>query len=293
MSWEANSWAVTQEIVEDAPTQAVLVNMANHAGPQGDGVYPSVPTIARQTKLSERTVQKCRKKLLDLGLIEETGHKASGVREFRLPHVATFVQMLGQAAADPHDVHHGVQDVHPTPSEGHPNHSEPPEEPKEVVLPPTPAGRVWAYYLQVFGRPIRPLPAEEAKLIGEALRAVAGREEDLILAIDGNKASAFHQGDNDRRKKYNSLSQILKGKRGGRTTLEQIEMFMGIAAESTRAGSSASDADISRAKRAVLDGLTYPGDEHVARRGEEAKAWLASEVGTRWNVERRAWEPIP
>ena len=63
------------------------------------------------------------------------------------------------------------------------------------------------------------------------------------------------------------------------------------AAEATRAGSSASDADISRAKRAVLDGITYPGDEHVARRGAEAVEWLASEVGIRWDTTARKWVP--
>lgn len=284
MSGRANTWAYDQEVVEDAPTQAVLVNMADHAGQDGEGVYPSVKTIARQTRLSERTVQKCRKKLADLGLIEETGHKANGVREFRLC------------------MERGANDVHPTPVPGAPpprpsdgqTTTEPSVEPTEVELPPTPAGRVWAYYLQTFGRPIRPLPAEEAKIIAEALRAVAGREEDLIAAIDGNRASSFHQGDNDRGKKYNSLSQILKGKRGGKTTLEQIEMFMAIAEEAagTGAGSSATPAQIGAAKRAVLDGITYPGDEHVAKRGEDAVAWLASEVGIRWDETARKWVSV-
>jgi Helix-turn-helix domain len=37
----------------------VLVGLANHAGPDGTGAFPSVATLVRYTGLSERTVRTC------------------------------------------------------------------------------------------------------------------------------------------------------------------------------------------------------------------------------------------
>jgi len=66
VSVEAISWALNL-----APTPAdrggqsssackfVLVGLANHAGPDGTGAFPSVATLVRYTGLSERTVRTC------------------------------------------------------------------------------------------------------------------------------------------------------------------------------------------------------------------------------------------
>ena len=37
----------------------VLVGLANHAGPDGTGAFPSVATLVRYTGLSKRTVRTC------------------------------------------------------------------------------------------------------------------------------------------------------------------------------------------------------------------------------------------
>ncbi len=37
----------------------MLVGLANHAGPDGTGAFPSVATLVRYTGLSERTVRTC------------------------------------------------------------------------------------------------------------------------------------------------------------------------------------------------------------------------------------------
>ena len=37
----------------------MLVGLANHAGPDGTGAFPSVATLVRHTGLSERTVRTC------------------------------------------------------------------------------------------------------------------------------------------------------------------------------------------------------------------------------------------
>jgi hypothetical protein len=47
----------------------VLVGLANHAGPDGTGAFPSVATLVRYTGLSERTVRTCLDRLAAEGII--------------------------------------------------------------------------------------------------------------------------------------------------------------------------------------------------------------------------------
>jgi hypothetical protein len=66
MSVEAISWALNLAPVPAGrggrPWSAckfVLVGLANHAGPDGTGAFPSVATLVRYTGLAERTVRTC------------------------------------------------------------------------------------------------------------------------------------------------------------------------------------------------------------------------------------------
>jgi Helix-turn-helix domain len=47
----------------------VLVGLANHAGPDGTGAFPSVATLVRYTGLSERTVRTCLDRLEAAGIV--------------------------------------------------------------------------------------------------------------------------------------------------------------------------------------------------------------------------------
>lgn len=143
--------------------------------------------------------------------------------------------------------------------------------------------QVWSEYVAVHSPRRKELDAEARKIIREALKVASAAE--CCGAIRGNKASGFHQGDNPRRKKYNRLSQILKGKRGFRTTREQIDLFLDIAAKSGLQSSNTSvdPATLRQAKQDVIDAWTYPGDEQVVKRGEESAAWLAQHG---WTIER-------
>lgn len=69
MSVQAMSWAIEQQHVADPTARHVLLVLANYAGKTGRGAYPSVGTLARETGLSERTVQSKLKHLLSSGLI--------------------------------------------------------------------------------------------------------------------------------------------------------------------------------------------------------------------------------
>lgn len=136
---------------------------------------------------------------------------------------------------------------------------------------------VWDEYVRVMEPRRKEAGDEERRIIREALKVATADE--CKAAIRGCKASAFHMGDNDRRKKYNALSQILKGKRGGKTTREQIDMFLEIAARSGVQSrvTSADPARVRQAKRDVLDAYEFPGDENVVARGEESASWLAAQ----------------
>ncbi len=76
MSVEAISWALNLAPVPAGrggqPSSAckfVLVGLANHAGPDGTGAFPSVATLVRYTGLSERTVRTCLDRLEAGGII--------------------------------------------------------------------------------------------------------------------------------------------------------------------------------------------------------------------------------
>jgi hypothetical protein len=76
VSVEAISWALNLAPVPadrgGPPSTAckfVLVGLANHAGPDGTGAFPSVATLVRYTGLSERTVRTCLDRLEAEGII--------------------------------------------------------------------------------------------------------------------------------------------------------------------------------------------------------------------------------
>lgn len=160
---------------------------------------------------------------------------------------------------------------------------------------------VWAHYCNVMHPRSNVADSEQRRLIRDALKtsprtssdALDGAVAELCRAIDGCAASPFHMGTNDRGKKYNRVSNIFKGKRGGRTTREQIDMFLEIA---EKAGSqsdvpAASAGRVQQARRYVLDGWEYPNDAVVVERAEEAKAWLV-EQGWQIDYEPRTNRPL-
>jgi hypothetical protein len=76
VSVEAISWALNLAPVPadrggqpSSPCKFVLAGLANHAGPDGTGAFPSVATLVRYTGLSERTVRTCLDRLEADGII--------------------------------------------------------------------------------------------------------------------------------------------------------------------------------------------------------------------------------
>lgn len=131
---------------------------------------------------------------------------------------------------------------------------------------------VWDEYVAVHGPRDKALHPQEAQMIRSALRVATVSE--CKLAIRGNKESGFHQGENERGKKYNRLSHILKGKQGKRTLRENIDMFIEVV-ESARHGVSAEEATkITRAKREVQVAADMPESVAAQERGQRARVFL-------------------
>lgn len=151
---------------------------------------------------------------------------------------------------------------------------------------------VWAAYVEAMEpRNPKASPAER-KIISDALKVATAAE--CITAIKACRSSDFHMGKNDRGRKYNGLSQILKGKQGRSTTRERIDFFLDLA-EKSGLGVGASSADparISLAKREVLDAFEFPNDEGLQRRGKAAERWLKQTVGIEVGHDEETGRPI-
>lgn len=144
-----------------------------------------------------------------------------------------------------------------------------------------PSGRtaiseVLAFYDQTFG--VRTKWGEDDRREVRAaleLKSVA----ELKKAILGNKLSGYHQGENDRRKKYNTLSHIIRGKQGKKTRREVIDYFIGIFEDHKGAGGSVVDRDADPAiirtrKEEIRRAHRLPGDEESQERARRAEVWL-------------------
>ena len=63
----------------------VLIVLADHAREDGTSAWPSLETIAQQSKLSERQARRCLRNLEELGEIKETGRSRKGTHIYDFP----------------------------------------------------------------------------------------------------------------------------------------------------------------------------------------------------------------
>lgn len=238
----------------------VLMALAENANDDGSGAWPSVETLARKTRLSTRQVKRCLSGLEASGSILPEGVGPKGTKSW------CVVRGGDNLSTQPDNLSsQGGQDVTRT------SPIEPVQEPGVVDEVLT----VWDCYVTTMSPRRVELPVDERRLIRDALTVATADE--CCQAIRGCSLSPFHMGQNDRGKKYNRLTQILKAKRGVRTLREQIDMFLEIAESRGGGGhsSSAERARIAEAKRNVLDAHSLSGSEHAKKRGEMAALWLA------------------
>lgn len=140
---------------------------------------------------------------------------------------------------------------------------------------------VWAFYVETMKPRRTELDPQTAQVIKDALK-VANSEE-CIGAIRGCSKSSHHMGDNEHGKKYNTISHILRGKRGIRTTREQIDLMLTYDDENDSvARPSGASAEILAAKRAVRQYGPFRNNSHAQRLTREAMDTLIKhEITTR------------
>jgi hypothetical protein len=157
------------------------------------------------------------------------------------------------------------------------------ELPPSVVAREDKAAKVWAHYVATMNPRKKDLDPDTRKLINAALKVAT--VEECNRAISGCAASSFHMGENDRGRKYNQISQILKGKRGAQTTRERIDFFIDLAEKSgVQSGFPSGDAGrIRSAKQDIRDAHEMPGDDHIVERAKTSEEYLVS-LG--WRIER-------
>lgn len=264
MSFDVILW-VMHNSEETLGRRLVLLALAENANDDGSGAWPSVETLARKSRLSTRQVKRCLKGLEDGGALVSEGVGPKGTKSWRVVMAEGDDNLSG---GDNLSSESGQDVTRTCPTE--------PIEGEDT--PPTPPGashddvaRVWNCYVVTMEPRFHGLPADERRLIREALRVAT--VDECCTAIKGCARSPHHMGQNDRGKKYNKLTNILKGKRGGKTLREQIDMFLEIA---DRTGaSSALGERIKQAKRDVLLAHDMPGSQHAQEKGDESAAWLA------------------
>lgn len=103
MSWQATTWAVNQQIVENAAARHVLLCLANYAGKDGCDAFPAVSTLMRETGLSKRTVQGKLIELQELGAIK-LGNQAMVAAKIARPDRRPINYDLCMDAQEPDDL---------------------------------------------------------------------------------------------------------------------------------------------------------------------------------------------
>ena len=177
VSVEAISWALNLAPIPadrgGQPSTAckfVLVGLANHAGPDGTGAFPSAATLVRYTGLSERTVRTCLDRLeaagimspcdpgivaarikradrrpqgwdLSLGMVRDDLAEADIVKlERQFPGLAA--RLAAMARPGPDDQTDGMRPPHPAPGNGEPVDDSPgeaqPAQPRGAAIAPEP-----------------------------------------------------------------------------------------------------------------------------------------------------------
>lgn len=88
MSIQAIAWVLecSQSVLGD---RCVLIAIANHADSRGKNAWPSVSTIMREARVSERQVQCAVNRLKGIGeLVVHYGGGLQGANRYRLPKMA-------------------------------------------------------------------------------------------------------------------------------------------------------------------------------------------------------------
>lgn len=83
MSYQAST-AVTLHSRHSGTDLLVMLMLANHAHSDGTNAFPSIPTLARECRMSDRGIQYIIARLVESGELQQTGTMPSGTRIYRI-----------------------------------------------------------------------------------------------------------------------------------------------------------------------------------------------------------------
>lgn len=205
MSIHVISW-VLKHSEATGSERLVLIALADKSEDDGSNCFPSVATLAGESRCSRRTVQTSLRKLEAAGRIVNSGKGSKGQTNW------TVI------------MREGAQDSHP-PAEGA-DHDEGGRNPRpegaqsqrpnrpDPSLEPSPVDEVWEHFVKVFN-PRRHEPDDgQRKIIRDALKVAT--VEECKRCIDACFASDFHQrrgNGNIAGRKHNRIDDVLKPKR--------------------------------------------------------------------------------
>jgi helix-turn-helix protein len=152
----------------------VLLVLADHAKEDGTASWPSVATIAREARLSERQAQYSLRALEDSGAIVQTGRSRSGT------HIYEVAMEGGADSAGVQNSAEGGAHVAPEPSLEQPSIG---EEPNGSSRAPRAKNLIWEALSEVFGEPTtRTSQRLRGKVCSSLAHAGATHEEILKRA---------------------------------------------------------------------------------------------------------------
>jgi hypothetical protein len=320
MSVEAVTWALTVPI--GGNPKVILLGLANHAHKDGTDAYPSLATLATYAACDRSTARRNVRKLVEGGWIEQTGLGPQGQANYRM-----VFEGWQNATPSPRRSRgqRGVAPMPPEPSlvkagssassvavrssnvvedssrsararvrEGEagaaaatPTNVNGRSEEKRAAVAAS-VDRVWAAYVATMKPRRTAIGSQERQVIQRALREAS--EDECVRAIRGCSKSRHHMGDNDRGKKYNQLTNILKGKSNGRTLREQIDLMLSYD-EASVSGErpSGEAAEIQAAKIDVMKYGVYDNDSLAQSLTAKAGARLAVH-GITWQTTTKVLE---
>jgi hypothetical protein len=131
MSVQAMSWVIENSIHKSGDL-VVLLMIANHARSDGGGSWPSIETLARESRMQRRQVQRCVRRLeLSGELVTTRGGGPGGANMYSLPMVGSVNLTRGEGVIRAHRGRHfvpkGVSYAPPEPSLKQPSMKQPSE----------------------------------------------------------------------------------------------------------------------------------------------------------------------
>jgi hypothetical protein len=164
------------------------MSIANHAKADGTGSWPSVKTIAKEARLSEREVQYAAAELKKLGeLTVQIGAGPKGVNMYSLPKIgissigAKFApgaqDVVGGCTDPPKVVHTGA----PEPSKSEPSNTEP------SIIPIS----LWMEFIEMRRKIFKPLTAKAGELIREQLIKFKQKGFDPVQILEASIRSGW------------------------------------------------------------------------------------------------------